>query len=219
VYCCFNGSYKITPAAFDAWMRILKSVPDSVLWWRSAGDHANDNLRREARARGMAPERLIFAPRLEAMEDHLARHRLADLFLDTWPFGAHTTAADALWAGLPVLTCAGEGFASRVGASLLSSIGLPELIAASVGEYLRLAQALASDRPRLAELARRVADRRRDSPLFDTRSFATHLESGYSAIHERHRAGLPPEDLCVGPAPDANAGRGPAGGQDFHFER
>jgi predicted O-linked N-acetylglucosamine transferase (SPINDLY family) len=219
VYCCFNGSYKITPGAFDAWMRILKSVPGSVLWLRSAGDHTNDNLRREARARGIAPERLIFAPRLEAMEDHLARHRLADLFLDTWPFGAHTTAADALWAGLPVLTCAGEGFASRVGASLLSSIGLSALIAASVGDYVRLAQALAADRPRLAELARRLAERRRDSPLFDTRSFAKHLESGYFAIHQRHRAGLPPEDLEVGPPPDADAGRNPAGGQDFHFER
>lgn len=206
VYCCFNASYKITPAVFDAWMRILKGVPDSVLWLRSAGDHADGNLRREARARGLAPERLIFAPRLEAMEEHLARHRLADLFLDTWPFGAHTTAADALWGGLPVLTCAGEGFASRVGASLLSSIGLPELIATNAADYVRLAQALAADRPRLTELARRLAERRRNSPLFDARSFAKYLESGYSAMHERHRAGLPPEDLAVAPAPDAHTG-------------
>lgn len=205
VYCCFNNSYKITPQVFDVWMRILNEVPGSVLWMRSAERDSIANLRREARARGIPPERLLFAPRLEAMEDHLARYRLVDLFLDTWPYGAHTTAGDALWAGLPVLTCAGESFASRVGASLLASIGLTDLIATSVHQYESLAVALAADHQRLAELKRRLAERRRVAPLFDIRSYTQNLESGYLGILERHQASLPPEDIHIesGPAADA----------------
>ncbi len=219
VYCCFNNSYKITPPVFDVWMRILHQVPGSVLWMRSAGSDCTANLTREALARGIPPERLRFAPRLDSMEDHLARYRLADLFLDTWPFGAHTTAGDALWAGLPILTCAGESFASRVGASLLASIGLSDLIAASVHQYESLAVALAADGRRLAELRRRLAEGRLVAPLFDIHSYTKNLESGYTAILERHRAGLPPEDIHIEPGLAArNSGRS-GGDQDFHFDR
>ncbi|MGO9513688.1 MAG: tetratricopeptide repeat protein [Steroidobacteraceae bacterium] len=199
VYCCFNNSFKITPSVFDVWMRILNQMPGSVLWMRSAERDSIANLRREARGRGIPPERVLFAPRLEAMEDHLARYRLADLFLDTWPYGAHTTAGDALWAGLPMITCAGEGFANRVGASLLASVGLTDLIATSVHQYESLAVALAADRQRLAELKRRLAERRDVAPLFDIRSYTKNLESGYLAILERHHAGLPPEDIHIEP--------------------
>jgi predicted O-linked N-acetylglucosamine transferase (SPINDLY family) len=203
VFCCFNNTYKINPPVFDVWMRLLSQVPGSVLWMRSAEPDSIANLRREARARDIAPERLLFAPRLEAVEDHLARYRLADLFLDTWPYGAHTTAGDALWAGLPVLTCAGESFASRVGASLLTSIGLTDLIATSVQGYESLALALAADPQRLADLKRRLAERRRVAPLFDIRCYAQHLESGYAALLERHHAGLPPAD-CMESAANAS---------------
>ena len=219
VFCCFNNSYKITPPVFDAWTRILNAVPGSVLWMRSATPDSTTNLRREARARGIPPERLLFAPRLEAMEDHLARYRLADLFLDTWPYGAHTTAGDALWAGLPVLTCAGEGFASRVGASLLASIGLTDLIATSVHEYESLAVALAADGQRLAELKRQLAERRHLAPLFDIRSYTKNLESGYLAILERHHAGLPPEDICIESGLATDESWRLSGDQDFHFDR
>jgi predicted O-linked N-acetylglucosamine transferase (SPINDLY family) len=198
VFCCFNSSYKITPPVFDVWMRILKQVTGSALWMRSADPDCIANLEREAHARGIAPNRLKFAPRLEAMEDHLARYRLADLFLDTWPFGAHTTAGDALWAGLPVLTCAGESFASRVGASLLTSIGLTELITANFENYEAAAIALAADRQRLADLRRRLDGQRHTAPLFDVRAYTEHLESGYRAMLDRYQAGLPPEDIHIG---------------------
>lgn len=123
VFCCFNNGYKITPAFFDIWMRLLAALPDSVLWLLDANLWAKANLSREAAARGVMPERLIFAPRLP-LPEHLARHRRADLFLDTLPYNAHTTASDALWAGLPLLTCAGNTFAGRVAGSLLRAIGL-----------------------------------------------------------------------------------------------
>lgn len=199
VYCCFNNSYKITPPVFDVWMRILHRVPGSVLWMRSADRESIANLRREAGSRGVAPERLVFAPRLEAIEEHLARYRLADLFLDTWPYGAHATAADALWAGLPVLTCAGEGFASRVGASLLASTGLADLIVTNDCQYEALAVALAADGERLARLKRHLAEERHVAPLFNIRSYTKNLESGYSALLERYHAGLPPEDIHIEP--------------------
>jgi predicted O-linked N-acetylglucosamine transferase (SPINDLY family) len=218
VYCCFNNSFKITPRVFDVWMRILKRVPASVLWMRSAGLNAIANLRREAVARGIGPQRLLFAQRLEAMEDHLARYRLADLFLDTWPYGAHTTAGDALWAGLPLLTCAGEGLAGRVGASVLASIGLPELITTNVQEYESLAVALAADGGRLGEFTRRLAERRLVAPLFDIRSYTKNLEAGYAAMRERHRAGLPPADIHIEAACAADTSRR-CGDQDRHFER
>jgi predicted O-linked N-acetylglucosamine transferase (SPINDLY family) len=176
VFCCFNNSYKITPAVFGAWMRLLGAVPDSVLWLLEYNAEARDNLEREAAARGVDPARLAFAPRLPQAA-HLARHGLADLFLDTLPVNAHTGASDALWAGLPVLTCAGNAFAGRVAASLLHAVGLPELVTHSLAEYEALALALARDPARLGALRARLEENRRREPLFDTARFCRQLEA------------------------------------------
>jgi predicted O-linked N-acetylglucosamine transferase (SPINDLY family) len=197
VFCCFNNNYKIVPAVFDAWMRILQRVPGSVLWLLEDNALAAANLRREAVARGVDPQRLVFAPRAP-LPEHLARHRLADLFLDTAPYNAHTTASDALWGGLPLLTCMGRSFASRVGASLLRAVGLPELVTESWADYEALAVALATDRRgELDALRARLAANRLTAPLFDAERFARHLEAAYVAMVERQRAGLPPAHLDV----------------------
>jgi protein O-GlcNAc transferase len=196
VFCCFNDNYKITPAVFSCWMRILLAVPDSVLWLFEENAIAAENLRREAAARGVAPERLVFARSLPNAE-HLARHRCADLFLDTLPYAAHTTASDALWTGLPVLTCLGETFAGRVGASLLNAIHLPELITTTAGAYEKLAIELAGDPSRLADIRARLARHRLTTPLFDTAGFTRHLEAAYLAMIERLQAGLPPEHIAI----------------------
>jgi predicted O-linked N-acetylglucosamine transferase (SPINDLY family) len=197
VFCCFNNIAKITPDTFSGWMRILAQVPDSVLWLSQTNRQAESNLRREAASRGVEPHRLLFAPRLPSLPQHLARQRLADLFLDTLPYNAHTTASDALWAGLPVLTLAGESFAGRVAASLLNAVGLPELITASAAQFEALAVALASDPPRLADIRRRLAAHRLSTPLFDTPRYARHLETAYAMIHARHQADLAPEHMAV----------------------
>ena len=194
VFCCFNNAYKILPEAFGTWMRILARVPGSVLWLIEDSRLAAENLRRAAAERGIDPRRLVFAPRL-TLPRHLARHALADLFLDTWPYNAHTTASDALWAGLPVLTLAGETFAARVGASLLTAMELPQLITSSPGQFEELAVALAADPRRLGELRRHLIERRLTAPLFDTRRYARDIEGLFAAMHERHLAGLPPADL------------------------
>ncbi len=170
VYCCFNNNYKITPRVFDSWMRILKQVEGGVLWLLEGNAKAASNLRKEAVARGVDAERLIFANHMP-LPDHLARHRLADLFLDTLPYNAHTTASDALWAGLPVLTCLGETFAGRVAASLLNAIGLPELISATLEAYEQMAIDLATQPENLAVIKRKLAENRRGTPLFDTKLF------------------------------------------------
>ncbi|QOZ36882.1 glycosyltransferase family 41 protein [Bradyrhizobium sp. CCBAU 53421] len=196
VFCCFNNNYKITPDMFDRWMRILGRVPGSVLWLLEGNAHAAANLRKEAVARGVAAERLVFAPRM-SMPDHLARHRLAGLFLDNVPCNAHTTASDALWAGLPVLTILGDTFASRVAASLLHAIGLPELVSDSPEAYERMAIDLATDPDKLAALKARLAANRLAAPLFDTRRFTRHIETAYTAMHERHRAGIAPDHIVV----------------------
>ena len=196
VFCCFNDNYKITPDVFSIWMRILRAVDDSVLWLFEDNPAAANNLRREAQARGVEPRRLVFARRLPNAE-HLARHRCADLFLDTLPYGAHTTASDALWAGLPVLTCAGETFAGRVGASLLNAIELPELVTATPAAYEQMATELANDRAKLAALKAKLARHRLTTPLFDTARFTRHIEAAYTAMMERHRAGLPPDHIHV----------------------
>jgi protein O-GlcNAc transferase len=196
VFCCFNNSWKITPPVFDVWMRLLTKVPDSVFWLLEDNPRAARNLRRAAAERGVRPERLIFAPRVE-IEMHLARQRLADLFLDTLPCNAHTTASDALWAGLPVLTCAGRSFAARVGASLLSAVGLPELVTSSLEEYEALAAELARAPGRLAELRARVGSHREALPLFDTPRFCRHLEAAYRRIWRNHVEGKPPATLTV----------------------
>ena len=196
VFCSFNNTYKIMPAVFDIWMRVLRQIPGSVLWLLEANAGAAANLRREAKARGVEPERLVFAPRLP-LAQHLARHGHADLFLDTWPYNAHTTASDALWAGLPVLTCAGETFASRVAGSLLTAIGLPELITQSLAEYEALALRLARNPPELAGLRKRLAENRLTAPLFDSARFTRHLEKAYGMMWERFVSGEAPHHIEV----------------------
>jgi predicted O-linked N-acetylglucosamine transferase (SPINDLY family) len=202
VYCCFNNNYKITPATFDGWMRILRQVPGSVLWLLEDNAGAAGNLRAAAEARGVSAARLVFAPRLP-VADHLARQRAGDLFLDTLPCNAHTTASDALWAGLPLLTCLGESFAGRVAGSLLAAVGLSELITGSQAEYEALAVGLARDPGRLAGIRTRLAAQRLTAPLFNTELTTRRLEAAYEALVERHRAGLvpghmsPPEAIPV----------------------
>lgn len=197
VFCCFNNNFKIVPEVFDCWMRILGQVEGSVLWLLEDSPLAARNLRKEARARGVDPDRLAFARRM-ALPDHLARHALADLFLDTVPCNAHTTASDALWAGLPVLTCVGETFAGRVAASLLNAVGLPELVTQSLGEYERQAVALARSPVALGSFRERLEANRLVTPLFDTRRFTRNIESAYAAMHARHTDGLRPANMRPG---------------------
>lgn len=196
VFCCFNNSVKITPRAFNGWMRILQRVPGSVLWLLEDNVAASRNLRQEAERRHVPADRLVFGERLPAPQ-HLARHRLADLFLDTWPYNAHTTASDALWVGLPVLTWSGTTFAGRVAASLLSAVDLPELIAATPDEYEEKAVQLAADPVRLAEIRSRLVTQRLGLPLFDTPRFVRHWETALQLIHDREVAGLPPAHTWV----------------------
>jgi predicted O-linked N-acetylglucosamine transferase (SPINDLY family) len=201
VFCCFNNSYKLNPPVFDSWMHILHRVDNSVLWLSSHHPRTAANLRREASQLGIDPARLIFADRAALQADYLARLRVGDLFLDTLPYNAHTTAIDALWAGLPVLTRTGRGFAGRVGASLLSAIDLGELVTSTVEEYRDLAVALATNPPRLAAIRRRLAENRLRAPLFDTVSFTRHLEAAYRQMHQRRLAGLSPAAFRVEPVP------------------
>ena len=196
VFCCFNNAYEITPEIFGCWMRILQRVEGSVLWLLEDAPAAVANLRREAVARGVDAGRLIFAGRMP-LPDHLARHRCADLFLDTLPYGAHTTASDALWAGLPVLTCLGETFAGRVSSSLLNSLHMPELVAMTLDDYQRLAVELALDQDKRAKIKQQLSDNRLTTPLFDTALFTRHLEAAFTAMVERHRAGLAPDHIVV----------------------
>lgn len=196
VFCCFNNNYKIRPPVFDSWMRILQAVPGSVLWLFEGNAGVVANLQREAQARGVAPERLVFAPRMP-LDEHLARHRYADLFLDTLPVNAHTTASDALWAELPVLTCQGQSFAARVASSLLHAVGMQELVTRDAAEYEALAIALAQDPGRLRVLRARLAEQKVASPLFDARQFARDLEAAYTAMHNRHLQGLAPDMIRI----------------------
>jgi predicted O-linked N-acetylglucosamine transferase (SPINDLY family) len=187
VFCAFNNVYKLNPPMFDIWMRLLRAVPDSVLWLAADAPNVRKNLAAEAMRRGVEPERLVFSPRI-AYPEHLARMRLADLFLDTLPFNAGTTASDALWAGLPVLTCAGEAFAARMAGSLLNAVGLPELITHDLAEYEALALELATSPARLAEIKTRLAANRLSAPLFDTKLFCRNLESAYQQMWEKSQA-------------------------------
>jgi protein O-GlcNAc transferase len=205
VFCCFNAPFKILPPMFGVWMRLLAAVPGSVLWLLSDRVDTTVHLRREAAARGIVPERLIFAPRV-AIEDHLARHACADLFLDSFPYNAHTTASDALWAGLPLVTRMGETLASRVAASTLRAVGLPELVTHSFDEYEALALRLARDAHALKSLKARLVAGRASSPLFDTARTARALERAYAEMEARVRRGEPPSDLTV---PDAIAAPAP----------
>jgi predicted O-linked N-acetylglucosamine transferase (SPINDLY family) len=196
VFCCFNNGSKILPQVFACWMQILKRVDGSVLWLLEANSAATTNLKREAAAKGVNPDRLVFAKKMPT-PDHLARHRLADLFLDTLPYNAHTTASDALWAGLPVLTQIGETFAGRVAASLVNAIGLPELITTSQQAYEQLAIELATNPGKLTTIKQKLSNNRLTTPLFDTQLFTKHMEAAYAAIYERYKAGLPPDHIYI----------------------
>jgi protein O-GlcNAc transferase len=196
VFCCFNPNHKIVPAVFDSWMRILKHVDGSVLWLLSKNQTAIDNLRKETTRRGIDSARIVFADGME-QPDHLARHRLADLFLDTLPYNAHTTASDALWAGLPVLTRIGGAFAGRVAASLLNAIDLPELITHSREEYEALAIELALNVEKLKAIREKLSRSRLTTSLFDTPLYTMHLEAAYEAMYQRHKTGLPPDHIRI----------------------
>jgi predicted O-linked N-acetylglucosamine transferase (SPINDLY family) len=198
VFCCFNNNFKILPATFDGWMRILNAVEGSVLWLFEDSPTAAGNLRKEAEKRGVESDRLVFARRMP-LDEHLARHRLADLFIDTLPYNAHTTASDALWAGLPVLTCMGKSFASRVAGSLLNAVGMDELITHTQADYEARAVELATTPGQLEQLKSKLEKNRLVAPLFDGTLFARHIESAYEMMHARYQAGLPPASIVVQP--------------------
>jgi predicted O-linked N-acetylglucosamine transferase (SPINDLY family) len=200
IFCCFNNCSKITPEIFEVWMRLLGAVEGSVLWLLESNEEATRNLRHEAGERGVDAGRLVFAPRMK-LGDHLARHRLADLFLDTLPYGAHTTTSDALWSGLPVLTCMGSTFAGRVAASLLHAVDVPELITGSLGAYEALALKLARDESTLKAIRAKLAANRDRQPLFDTARFTHHFESALTTMLERQHRGEPPAHFAVDPIP------------------
>jgi protein O-GlcNAc transferase len=196
VFCSFNNNYKITPDIFDIWMRLLQKVEGSVLWLLEDNPAASRNLQKEAELRGISRTRLVFAPRM-ALDAHLARHRLADLFLDTLPINAHTTASDALWAGLPVLTCMGEAFASRVAASLLHAVGLSELVTHHLKDYESLALTLALTPGLLADIKAKLERNRATFPLFNTNRYRQHIEGAYATMHARHQQGLQPASFAI----------------------
>ena len=197
VFCCFNKSYKILPATFDGWMRLLKAVKGSVLWLKVDSPKAARNLRKEAEIRGVDSSRLVFAQKMVGLPDHLARHRLADLFIDTLPFNAHTTASDALWAGLPVLTVLGNSFAARVAASLLRALDLAELITETQEQYESRAIELAGNPAMLGAIKDKLERNRQSSALFNGQLFARHLEAAYTQMSERQRLGLGPEHIYI----------------------
>jgi protein O-GlcNAc transferase len=191
VFCSFNQAYKITPPVFDTWMRILGATPNAVLWLLDSNRFSTANLRREAAARGVDPARLIFAPVMDSA-DHLARHRHADLFLDTLPVCAHTTASDALWAGLPLVSCIGETFISRVSGSLLTAMGLPDLLTETLEEYEALVLRLAGNPGELAAVRTRLLEARLTSPLFDTALATRNIEAAFEEMWRRRQAGEAP---------------------------
>jgi predicted O-linked N-acetylglucosamine transferase (SPINDLY family) len=198
VFCCFNNNYKILPATFDCWMRLLLAVKGSVLWLFEDNPTAAINLRREAELRGVDASRLVFAKRMR-LDEHLARHRVADLFIDTFPYNAHTTASDSLWAGLPVLTLMGQSFASRVAASLLNALDLGELIAQTPKAYEARAIELAKNPDMLEQIKAKLHRNRQTSPLFNGHAFAKHLEVAYSEMYSRYALGLAPSHIVVQP--------------------
>jgi predicted O-linked N-acetylglucosamine transferase (SPINDLY family) len=196
VFCCFNNNHKITSPLFEAWMRLLAAVPGSVLWLLRDNDGAQANLRRQTQSHGVAPARLVFADRM-SLDAHLARHRLADLCLDTLPYNAHTTASDALWAGVPLLTCQGGTFTGRVAASLLHAVGLPELVTHSLADYEAAALRLATDASFLGAIRRKLRQNRRTHPLFDTDRFRRHIESAYTKMWDIRQRGEAPQSFSV----------------------
>jgi protein O-GlcNAc transferase len=198
VFCSFNNNYKITPQVFDIWLRLLHQIEGSVLWLLGSNPAAVRNLRHNAEMSGIVPDRLVFAPHL-GVEDHLARHRLADLMLDTLPYNAHTTASDALWAGLPIVTCPGASFAARVTGSLLHAVGLPELIAETLADYEAMALDLARNPGKLAAIKAKLWRNRDTCPLFATDRYRRHIESAYTTMYQRYQRGEPPASFAVDP--------------------
>jgi len=196
VFCCFNNNYKMTAPVFEIWMRLLRSVEHSVLWLFARHDLAKENLRREASIRGIDPNRLVFMGELPH-DDYLARHALADLFLDTLPYNAHATGSNALWTGLPLVTCRGNTLAGRVGASLLHAAGLPELVTQNLEEYEALVRKLATDRELLRSIRRKLRENRDTCPLFDPDRFRRHIEKAYSMMWEIHLRGEAPRSFAV----------------------
>jgi protein O-GlcNAc transferase len=196
VFCCFNNTQKLNPGMFDIWVRVLQAVDNSVLWLLEGSGTASANLRAAAERRGIAARRLIFAAKA-SLPEHLARQRQADLFLDTLPCNAHTTASDALWAGLPVLTQMGAAFPGRVAASLLRAVGLPELITATPQDYEKRAIELAKNPNALAAIRGKLAANRATAPLFNTTLFARRIEAAYTAMYQRYQAGLTPANITV----------------------
>jgi len=196
VYCCFNNNFKITPTTFDGWMRILKAVPSSWLLLLADNKWAETNLKLEAEKRGVNQSRLVFCGRINRSE-YLARYRIADLFLDTLPYNAGVTASDALWAGLPVLTCVGESFASRMAASILNSIELPELITTTQQQYEYLAIEFASKPMKLKAIKDKLGKNRVHKSLFDTLGFTKKIESAYTKIYERYQSDLAPDNIYL----------------------
>jgi protein O-GlcNAc transferase len=197
VFCCFNNHFKITPSTFIRWMRILSKVDGSVLWLPKGSSTANNNLKKEAKKHSVDENRIIFASRLTLREDHLKRIQLADLFLDTIPYNAHATTSDALRMGLPVLTCIGNSFASRVAASLINSVNLPELITNTQEQYESLAIQIAKNPEKLKTIKKKLDNNLIKSPLYDTSLFTRHLESAYSMMYDRYQRGLEPDYIYV----------------------
>jgi predicted O-linked N-acetylglucosamine transferase (SPINDLY family) len=197
IFCCFNASYKINPIVFDSWMRILQSTGNSVLWLSEQNDFVISNLRKEAEKKGINPNRLIYATRTDLVEDHLARQSLADLFLDTLPYNAHTTVLDALWAGLPVLTCIGESFAGRVAASALNAIELPELITTTRAQYEASAIEFANNPTKLKVIKEKLKRKRLNTALFDSVRFTRNFEKACVQVHEWHHAKLAADNIHI----------------------
>jgi len=210
VFCCFNASAKITPAVFAAWMRLLAGIPGAVLWLAEANPWMVANLRREAAAKGIDPSRLVFMPHL-ARPDYLARLTVADLFLDTHPYGAGAVAADCLWAGLPLVALCGDTYVGRMAASVLDAAGLPELIATSPVEYEEMALRLAREPAALGQLRDRLRAARTGSPLFAPLRFARNLEAAFLRMWEIHRAGHPPEPITIAAGTPGGMGCSPGG--------
>jgi len=197
VFCCFNRHYKLNPGIFNIWMKILKQVEDSVLWLNNENNISTNNLKKKIKQTNIDQKRIIFADRMNSMEDHLARHKSADLFLDTYPFGSHTTSSDSLLVGLPVVTLVGQSFPSRVAGSILKAINIPELITHTKEEYENLILDLATDKNKLNQIKDKLIKNRLTTPLFDTKLYTKNIESAYIKIYERHLNNLPIENIEI----------------------
>tara|TARA_B100000700_G_C14828256_1_gene753262 strand:- start:123 stop:962 length:840 start_codon:yes stop_codon:yes gene_type:complete len=196
VFCCFNQNYKITPNIFSIWMKLLKRIDNSVLWLLEENQTASSNLKKEAEKKGIKSDRIIFAKRM-AQPEHLARHKLADIFVDTFPYNAHTTCSDALWSNLPVITLTGQSFASRVGASILNAIDLKELITTTEEEYENLLFKLATDKEELEKIKNKLKKNKIKKPLFDTKLYTKNLETAYTKIYEIYNSGSEVKNINI----------------------